>query len=731
MNKQDYDVMRWRKFLKRTAVAATVLGFLLTIISVSGSDDSPGQCLKSWTLTTADTRITVGATDNGQLCIYDLSNPTAGWNWTAQPSELPLINKVTVNGETRNLQWEFQDGVMDNTNGQEVTLRFVCAQPAMELTSIWHAHPRRGPIRHTMFIKNNTSGPITIYEQETFDVRLVGSGTNANVWYFNDDRGIPDPTGVYCDPLARGYQKTLPVTSMGSDWISYVVISNSECGIYLGWEWSNGRIEVAADATPGGARLKMGNGDNFRTDLAAGETFEVPPGFIGAYAGDLDDAGNSVRRYLFNYNLPEMLKTNTSYPKVEWNAFAPTGKGQGSWDPTETKYYPFIDDIVPLGFEEVVIDIGWWSSYGKPDPGHIVTDTNDWPSGMAAAAQYAHDRGLRFGLYDNQTEDLNSESGKQEFINDITYLLNDLHADFYRSDATAGPTIQGKYGAGQRAHYPEDVLYWATKGFYEALDTWYAEFPDFSWENCQNGGAIKDFGAMGRAGKIFNQDRYYPIDARRSFYDSSFAFPPMQLAAPVGSWAEWQASGSVYEFRSASMGAAYWFPDAPNGGNGGPVWSQSQKEAIARAVATYKNKLRPLIRNADLYHIFPRPDGLHWDGVEYFDPEAKRGVVYIFKPVEGNGDDTRPIRLRGVQADAPYHVTFEDGSNPSVDKSGKELAAGINVHLGGGLVSELMFFEEITNAVPTITAEYPITHINVMTLYGGSEGPWLNPHVLS
>ena len=78
-------------------------------------------------------------------------------------------------------------------------------------------------------------------------------------------------------------------------------------------------------------------GDNFRTDLAAGETFEVPPGFIGAYAGDLDDAGNSVRRYLFNYNLPEMLKTNTSYPKVEWNAFAPTGKGQGSWDPTENE----------------------------------------------------------------------------------------------------------------------------------------------------------------------------------------------------------------------------------------------------------------------------------------------------------------------------------------------------------------------------------------------------------
>ena len=654
-----------------------------------------GKQLGSWTLNTRDAQLTIGATDKGQLCIYDLSSPTAGWNWTAKPSVLTLINKVTVNGKVLDVKWEFKDGITNNTDGQKVTLHFVCVQPAMELTSIWCARPGRGPVRHTMFIKNNTSGPITIYEQETFDVHVIGPKTNACVWYISDDRAVPDQTGIYCDPLTNGYQKTLPVTSLGSDWIPYVVVSNCECGVYLGWEWSNGRIEITADPTSRGARLKVGDGDNFRTDLAAGETFEVPPGFIGAYNGDLDDAGNSVRRYLFNYNLPEILKTNTSYPKVEWNAFAATGKGQGSWDPTEKKYYPFIDDITPLGFEEVVIDIGWWSSYGKPNPGHIVTDAVDWPSGMAAAAKYAHDRGLRFGLYDNETEPLTSEAGKQEFVRNITYLLKDLHADFYRSDCTGGPTIQGKFGVGQHAHYPEDVLYWATRGFYEVIDALYAEFSDFSWEDCQCGGAMKDFGASRRAEKIQNQDRYYPIDARRSFYDSSFAFPPMQLAALVGSWADWQASGSVYEFRSASMGAAYWHPDAPNGGNGGPVWTPKQKEAIKRAVATYKNRLRPLIRNADLYHIFPRPDGMHWDGIEYFDSASNHGVVYIFKPVEGNGDDTMQIKLRGVQADVPYHVTFEDGSNPSVDKTGKELTSGINVHLQGGLGSELMFFEEI------------------------------------
>jgi hypothetical protein len=655
------------------------------------------SAIASWTLTTDDTKLTVGVGQDQHLYLYELGNPTAGWNWTSSPSLFPLLSRVDVGGTRHATKWAYQEGTVDSSDGVKLTIRFTNREPALELKSVWHARPGRGPVRHCMFLKNNTGGPITIYEQETFDIHVAGPKADTNVRYINDDASLPDATGVYGDRLTSGYQKTLPITSKDQDWIPYVVVdSNGKCGVYVGWEWSNGRMAIAADQTSNGAFLKVGNRDDFRTDLSAGETFEVPPGFVGAYAGDLDDAGNSVRRYLFHYNMPEMLKRDASFPKVEWNAFAATGKGQGSWDPTEKKYYPFIDDIAPLGFEEVVIDIGWWSSYG--DPGHIVTDAADWPSGMAAAAKYAHERGLRFGLYDNEPELFTSESGKRERIEDISFLLKQLHADFYRSDETAAPVIQGAFGAGHRAHYPEDVLYWSTKGFYEVLDTLYARYPTFLWENCAGGGRIKDFGASRRAAKIQNQDRYYAIDARRSFYDSSYVFPPMQLAALDGSWAELQAAGSVYEFRSSSMGAAYWHPDAPNGGNGGPVWSAQHKAQIKRAVATYKDKLRPLIRGGDLYHIFPRPDGLHWDGMEYFDRAAKRGVVYLFKPAEGNGNDATKVALRGVRADARYRVTFEDGTNAAVERSGAELIAGIEVHLCGGMVSELMFFEEIAPA---------------------------------
>jgi hypothetical protein len=58
------------------------------------------------------------------------------------------------------------------------------------------------------------------------------------------------------------------------------------------------------------------------------------------------------------------------------------------------------------------------------------------------------------------------------------------------------------------------------------------------------------------------------------------------------------------------------------------------------------------------------------------------------------------VKLRGLRPDARYRVTFEDGSNPEVEKSGRGLAAGIAVTLKGAPASELMFFEEITPRNP-------------------------------
>ncbi len=598
-------------------------------------------------------------------------------------------------------KWVYRDAAVENSDGVKVTVTFTNADPAMELKSVWQAHAGPGPVRHTMFIANKSDKTVTIYEQESLDVHVAGPEKDASVWYIKNDASVPDKTGVYHDSLAPGYRKVLTMAEGNGSFIPLAVVdAGGAHGMYLGWEWSIGRIAIACDDIAGGATIKAGNGDRFKTDLAAGETFEVPPGFVGTYQGDLDDAANSLHKYLFNHSMPAVLRNDPTYPKVEWNAFAATGQGQGSWQPTETKYYPLIDDIAPLGFEEVVIDINWWNGDTSHRPHPPVGHAKFWPKGMLAACAYAHKHGMRFGLYWNCNPSMTTDEGVQHRKDDFKYLHDKFHLDFYRTDSTAGRVLQtGGFGPKCRAHYAEDLGYWQTKGFYEVADWLSGNVPDFNYENCSGGGSIKDYGVMRRAIRIQDQDRYYPIDARQAFYDSSYALHPMQLATLCGSWAEWQASGSVYEFRSASLGAAYWHPDAPNGGNGGPKWTAAQRTAIKRAVNTYKTKIRPLVRTGNLFHVFPRPDDKVWDGVEYFDPAAKKGAVYVFRPNSPRNGET--VKLKGLDGKGRYWLWCADGSIPPVQKAGDELMThGFDMRLPGPFSSDIVFLQDVTLGKP-------------------------------
>jgi hypothetical protein len=684
------------------SITLFIASIFLAGIALPAGDQSqaePNRTLARWLLKTADTTLAIGVGSDHKLYLDELSSP-AGWNWTSKPFPIPLVHQASVAGAQHELNWRYSKGTEETGDGRKVVITFTNADPVLELTSVWHARAGSGPVRHTMFIKNGAAQKVTIYEQESVEVQLAGPDSRTSVWYINDDGSLPDATGVYHDPLAAGYHKTLRF-SEDQDFIPFTAVdADGRHGVYIGWEWSIGRITIAASGEPGGVAIKAGNGDNFRTDLDTGATFEVPPGFIGAYQGDLDDAGNSLRKYLFNYSMPAILKTNPEYPKVEWNAFAPTGKGQGSWDSTETKYRPFIDDIAPLGFEEVVLDIGWWPGDATHKPHPPANDPVDWPSGMRAARDYAHNHGLRFGLYWNCNPPMTTPEGIKHRQADAQYLYDQFRIDFFRSDGTDGNVLQtGGYGPLFRAHYAEDAGYWQTKGYYEVLDSLYAKIPNFSYENCSGGGRIKDFGILRRCIKIQNQDRYYPLDARQSFYDSSHALHPMQIAALCGSWADWQATGSVYEFRSASMGAAYWHPDAPNSGNGGPVWSTSQKALIKRAVNTYKSWLRPLIRTANLYHIFPRPDDKVWDGIEYYDPLSGKGAVYVFRP--NSPVETQAVRFKGLEPNASYWLWSEDGSVSLAQHTGGDLMReGLPVRLAQPHTSDIVLIQKASLGRP-------------------------------
>ena len=121
-------------------------------------------------------------------------------------------------------------------------------------------------------------------------------------------------------------------------------------------------------------------------------------------------------------------------------------------------------------------------------------------------------------------------------------------------------------------------------------------------------------------------------------------------------------------------------------------WSVAERAAASAEFALYKRSLRPLIREADLYHVSDRPDGVHWDGIEYFSNNAGRGVLYAFR---GNGADeaTHRFVLRGLDGRRRYRLHFQDqGAAADRIVAGESLLQeGLEIRLPEPLSSELVF----------------------------------------
>ncbi len=107
----------------------------------------------------------------------------------------------------------------NESNGVTLTIVFTCANPAMELNSVWHSHSGPGPVHLSMFLVNKSDKVVTVYGQESLDVCVTGpgKGTDTSIWYIKDDGSLPDATGVYQDLLAENYRKDISF-SEGEDY---------------------------------------------------------------------------------------------------------------------------------------------------------------------------------------------------------------------------------------------------------------------------------------------------------------------------------------------------------------------------------------------------------------------------------------------------------------------------------------------------------------------------------
>jgi alpha-galactosidase len=406
-----------------------------------------------------------------------------------------------------------------------------------------------------------------------------------------------------------------------------------------------------------------------------------------------------------------------------------------------------IKDSAELGFEMFHLDAGWFSSLGDwyPDP-------KKFPHGLAAVAEYAHRHGLKFGLWADWAQasisnrpgalsvnnpvvrnwlitdpppgwkpgpelfkgitiDLGVPAAHDWAAAETNRIVSDYHLDMLehdgyvvaqgcdRADHPHAPPDPGHIRRFQDSGFPwvessnsTDVSYHATRAYYDIHERLRNNHPGLLLEICNDGGRMIDFGSAAHGDYFSISDAYDPLSNRRAFYDSSYVLPPAMLESYVQKWPAPSIGNFRYMLRSGMMGWLTLMVDTT-------TWTPEQHATAREMLALYKSRLRPLIRKADLYHVSSRPDGVHWDGIEYFDASTQRGALFAF---HGSSQEPKArehiFLLRGLHPDRFYRLTFQDHSSADRTVSGRELMQkGLQISLPEPNSSELIFLQRTSS----------------------------------
>jgi hypothetical protein len=696
---------------------------------------------RSATLSTGQTTVQLAAGPTAPRLVSLSTSDRSPW-LNEMPEE--LIAGAEIAGRSAPLHWEL-DTSASKIGRTRVAFVYETHSPRLRLTWKWNAPAASGPIEHRIRIENLDAREIWIPLQASFRYRFALPATQLlQQIYIDKGAGKPSPIGTHEVEVHSGYRwegvsSTYAADGEPREIIPWFMVERNGAtgdGWYIGVEFS-GRtsltLERSVSQLSGVVGLNPHPGP-FRTRLSPGKSFETPPVFVGAFTGGRDGLGNLLRPWIRQVLTNPRTWENPIYPLLVNNSW---GSGMAV---DETLAARMIDDSAELGMEMFHLDAGWFRGVGDwyPDP-------KKFPHGLAAVASHAHRRGLKFGIWVDwaqagintepgalnvndpktkdwlvadtpagwkpdafvgRTTDIGLPAAKQHAQSELERMiasdkLDMLEHDGYlvprncsRTDHPHAPpppgavtTIGGSGVAMADTSDSTDVSYHSVRAYYEIYSHLRRQHPNLLFEICNDGGRMVDFGSASHGDYFSITDSYDPLSNRRAFYDTSQVLPAAMLEAYVEKWPTPKIDNFRYMLRSGMMGWLTIMQDTN-------AWTPEQHTAAKQEFALYKQKLRPFIRDANLYHISDRPDGVHWDGMEYYDPHRGQAVVYAFR---GSAPDEKQhtFLLHGFNPGAAYRLHFQDGSAPDrIDRGSELLHNGIRVALPNANSSELVFIEQ-------------------------------------
>ncbi|MHB1294529.1 MAG: glycoside hydrolase family 36 protein [Anaerolineae bacterium] len=448
--------------------------------------------------------------------------------------------------------------------------------------------------------------------------------------------------------------------------------------------------------------------------IAPGETVLSPELHIGPVHRSLDAALLAWQQHMRASVLPPRPEGKEMYTVAGHVIEYP-----GEWILRE------IDIAAEMGVKAFMVDAGW---YGR-EFGNWTNLRGDWiegdwlPGGIAGIRDYAHSKGLLFGLWmepeqagdqsDLYTQHpdwfLHTDEGREvtsgrthmldlanpeaaRYMEDsVMHVIGDLQLDFFKIDYNVS-VYEG--GENQQGDWLENENWRHCEVLYKVFDRVRRELPQVALEDCAGGGGRNDIGMASRFHYVCQSDLSWFPRSIRSINGLGTFLPPEAVAYyhnHVG-YAHQTADLDTHLRVGLFATVIHVGFGAQDDDRTTPYYVQTK-----RYIALANDFCYPIIaEGANTYHHTPEigvSAPADWCVIEYAAPDRTRAYAGVFS-LNGKAESYL-FRPRGLDASLKYAVTT-DNNHQTYVVTGRDLVEnGVTVRLDSNLTSELLLFRAV------------------------------------
>jgi alpha-galactosidase len=510
----------------------------------------------------------------------------------------------------------------------------------------------------------------------------------------------------------------------------YFVLRNEAAGEYffgqLAWP-ANFLMEFFNDE---GVAFKAGPlARNALRVLAPGETISTPAVHLGCVKGDFDQAVQAMHVHVRRSVLPPQTPDKRFRVQYIHPEDQPLTVYRGAAY-NEASVKTCMDVAAAAGMELFIVDgPTWCSAYGN----WLEPDRRRFPQGLKPLVDYAHRKGLLFGLYaepEGGREGYTSVNNgatigpwsrskvfqehrdwfvqPQSVLNlaipeaaaymeaELGRIIEHYGLDLYRHDFNAPQ--RGEGSATDRDGFLE-CDYWR---HYETLGNVMTrvrgKYPNVILQQASAGGTRLELDTLARWHEDYTSDRVSYPEVYRMLSGLSVYLPPEILVAPHGM----AGNGKDQPDLPTMLRGAYALGNTPMIFNAMlpksvEEFNPGERELWQRYSQLYRTFMRPLLATSRVYHHAPASadagvESGDWFAMEFAAPDRSKGWATVIR-LSRSGPDTYLLKPKGLDPARTYEVT-RDNLGKTETVSGAVLSReGVNVHVPTRPLSELLLFE--------------------------------------